>query len=288
MSQPEVSDQNAIHTMVCQEVHFRTSWYQRWDPLLGLAAGVYGHHRPNGVSPGGLIYHRKYWEWAAIAQALDERGMLCEGKCALGFAVGTEPLSSLFASRGVQVLATDLAVDDPGTKHWSGSNQHAAALDDLHYPHLIGNEAFRQRVTFRSIDMRKLPDLPRAQFDFVWSACALEHLGSLKAGLKFVHEATELLKPGGVGIHTTEFNVASLDRTLEDRQNVIYLRKHIEQLDADLRKNGRCLAEPDYFPGDGEHDRTYDLPPYYVSGRQHVKLKFCGHITTSIILLVLA
>jgi hypothetical protein len=122
----------------------------------------------------------------------------------------------------------------------------------------------------------------------VWSSCALEHLGSLKRGLEFVLAATELLKPGGVGVHTTEFNVSSQDRTLEHKYNSIFLRKHIESLDVELRKTERCLAEPDYFPGDGEHDRLFDYPPYYTHGRQHVKLKLGDYVTTSIVLVVLA
>jgi len=45
--------------------------------------------------PGWL--HRKLWEWCFIAQALFERGMLERGLRGLGSAVGSEPLSALFA-----------------------------------------------------------------------------------------------------------------------------------------------------------------------------------------------
>ncbi|MCX7406030.1 MAG: hypothetical protein NT089_09920, partial [Planctomycetia bacterium] len=41
--------------------------------------------------------HRKLWELAFIAQALEERGMLAPTRRGLGFAVGTEKLPSLFA-----------------------------------------------------------------------------------------------------------------------------------------------------------------------------------------------
>ena len=53
--------------------------------------------------------HRKIWEFCFIAQALDERGMLARGRRGLGFAVGTEPLPAMFASRGCAIVATDLA-----------------------------------------------------------------------------------------------------------------------------------------------------------------------------------
>ena len=45
---------------------------------------------------------------AGIAQALYERGKLKPGSRGLGFAVGKEPLSDLFASFGCDVVATDL------------------------------------------------------------------------------------------------------------------------------------------------------------------------------------
>ncbi len=268
--------------MVCQQVHFGTDWYRHWDALMGFSSGKYD------IVPKGILLHRKFWEWAAIAQALEERGMLADGRKGLGFAVGTEPLSSLFAARSVDVLATDLAADDPSVKDWSPSNQHASELNVLHYPHLVDSDQFRRRVSFRPADMRLLAGLPKTQFDFVWSSCALEHLGSLKNGIRFIHESTELLKPGGIGVHTTEFNVSSIDKTLEYPQNVIYLRKHIENLDVELRRKGWCLAEPDFFPGDGEHDRIFDIPPYYTHGRQHIKLQLDEFVTTSLILIVLA
>jgi hypothetical protein len=270
-----------IRTMVCQQLHFDSQWYRHWDSVMGFSAGYYE------IVPKSVRLHRKLWEWAAIAQGLEERGMLSEGRTGLGFAVGTEPLSSLFAGRGVNVLATDLAAGDPGVKDWSSSNQHAGKLETLHYPHLVDGNEFRKRVEFRPADMRRLAGLPKAHFDFVWSSCALEHLGSLKNGIRFVHESTELLKVGGIGIHTTEFNVSSLDKTLEHPQNSIYLRKHIENLDAELRKKGWCLAQPDFFPGDGDHDRIFDMPPYYSHGRQHVKLLLDEYVTTSMILVVL-
>jgi len=62
--------------------------------------------------PGRL--HRKDWEWCYIAQALHERGMLQQGKKGLGFAVGKEPLISLFAKYGCDILATDM--DEEGAK----------------------------------------------------------------------------------------------------------------------------------------------------------------------------
>lgn len=272
----------SIRSMVCRQSHFESPWYRQWDERLGFSAGRYS------IVPDHIRFHRKFWEWAAISQALAERGMLTAGRKGLGFAVGTEPLSSLFASFGVDVLATDLAPGDPSAKLWMATQQHAGLKKSLHYPHLVDEPSFEERVSFAFADMKRLEALPKGEFDFIWSSCAMEHLGSLSAGLRFVHESLALLKPGGVGIHTTEFNVGSLDQTLEHKENVIYLRKHIEALDGELRKKGSCLAELDFTPGDEIHDRKFDRPPYYQTGHEHIKLELGGHITTSISLVVLA
>jgi hypothetical protein len=79
----------------------------------------------------GRWLHRKLWEWAAISQALDERGMLADGKRGIGFAVGTEPLASLFASRGATIDATDYLADDDG---WADTGQNAKSLDAIRWP----------------------------------------------------------------------------------------------------------------------------------------------------------
>ena len=71
-----------------------------------------------------------------------------------------------------------------------------------------GRTEFAQRVTFRPVDMNALPaDL--TGFDFAWSSCALERLGTLEAGMDFVLAQMGCLRPGGVGVHPTEYLVSS-------------------------------------------------------------------------------
>jgi hypothetical protein len=57
--------------------------------------------------PPIYAYNRKLWEWAYIAEAVTQAGLLEPGRRALGFGVGTEPLPAIFASYGLSVLATD-------------------------------------------------------------------------------------------------------------------------------------------------------------------------------------
>jgi hypothetical protein len=76
--------------------------------------------------------------------------------------------------------------------------------------------------------LTNIQGIEHGAYDFLWSSCALEHLGSLDAGLDFVVNAMDLLKPGGTAIHTTEFNLSSDDETLTSGPCVIYRRRDID------------------------------------------------------------
>lgn len=258
-----------LESVTCRQEHFSSGWYEHWRDRYGFET----------------ILHRKLWEWCAITEALDERGFLKPGKKGLCFAAGQEPLVSMFASHGCRIEATDLAGDDEGSEVWKTTGQHSASLAILHKADLIDQETFEERVVFYPADMRDLSSFDREAYDFIWSSCALEHLGSLELGMKFVQDAMALLKPGGIAVHTTEINVGSLDETIEVGGAVIYRRKDLEALDARLRRNGMALERLDMFPGSGIHDRQYDYEPYGAHGRAHVKLELEGHVCTSQLLI---
>lgn len=270
------SAQFLIKTMVCQKEHFDSSWFLRWNQEINPDGG-------ESWSPRKL--RRKGWEWYAIAQALAEREMLRPGKRGLGFAVGTEPLSSLFAKYGVEVLATDLGNETETAKMWKTNNEHAATLEDLWKPNIISREDFLRHVRFENADMN-YPEKITEKFDFIWSSCALEHLGGLQPGWDFVLKSSQLLNPGGIAVHTTEFNVSSNSHTLTTGDSVIYRRCDIEALDYYLRRHSMCLEVMDFSAGTSPADRQYDIPPYYQAGRHHVKLKLADHISTSLIFIV--
>lgn len=266
-----------IKSMVCRAAAFEEPWFGPWASRLGL-------DDPQHPLPQRIL-HRKAWEWVCIAQALHERGALRSGARGLGFAVGAERLPSLFASYGVSIVATDTG--DPGIAGaWSKTGQYVGALDGLYAPALLSREAFDKLVSYRHVDMRDLSPLEEQGFDFLWSACAMEHLGSLDAGLDFVVEAVRLLKPGGLAVHTTELNLSAVDETLREGATVIYRRKDLELLDARLRGVGAGLVTLDLDPGTHEHDLKFDTPPYYQSGRHHLKLLLGGFVSTSVLLIV--
>lgn len=136
-----------LKSMICRYADFSAAWYKKKESGL-MIRQLAANHSAAQVD----FVNRKFWEWCAIAQALDERSMLRSGVRGLGFAVGTEPLTSYFAGRGVQVLATDL--DAEMSDEWILTNQHAASKNALFQPLLVHAEDFETRVSFRAADMR--------------------------------------------------------------------------------------------------------------------------------------
>jgi hypothetical protein len=266
---------------VCRYEHFQSEWYRHWGGMLPLAH--YGiDPAPNTTHP-----HRKAWEWCAMTQALSERGMLSCGRNGCGFGVGQEPLASLFASLGTNILATDLPAS-PEAAAWANTEQHAGSLDGIFRPEILDRSTFDRRVRFGPLDMRRL-DLPWAEhtgFDFLWSACSIPHLGSLDAGITFIAESTRLLRPGGWAVHTTEFNVSSDTNTVEAGDSVLYRERDIRALDRRLRAIGCGLSRCDFYAGDALEDLDFDAPPYGLTERQHVKLLLSGFVCTSMLLIV--
>ena len=226
--------------------------------------------------------NRKQWEHVYTLAALEQSGCFAPGKRGLGFGVGREPIPAVAASRGCSVLATDLAPMDPRTEGWQGTGQYGGDLGSLQYPQICPEEVLERQVQFAYADMRDLSGL-QGGYDFLWSSCALEHLGSLDAGLEFIRKSQDLLRPGGVAVHTTELNVSSLERTIENGPVVLYLRSHLEDLARELREAGYAL-ELNFQTGRDPEDLRVDVPPY--DSDRHLKILFARHATTSFGLLV--
>ena len=235
--------------------------------------------------------HRKPWELAYICQALSERGLLVPGARGLGFAVGAEKLPAFLASLGCRVTATDLASDDERNRDWAKTGQWVGTRDALNADGLCPAAEFRERVEFRPVDMNRVPDDLRG-YDFTWSTCSFEHCGNLELGLRFLERQMDCLKPGGVAVHTTEFNLSSNDDTLAEGSCVIYRLRDIEDVCQRLRSQGHHVEPIDVDPGMSELDTFVDPPPYYGSAAEpggrikHLRLSLAGHASTSIGLII--
>jgi SAM-dependent methyltransferase len=225
-------------------------------------------------------FQRKMWELWYVCQALHERRMLEPGRRGIAFGVGQEPLPSLFASFGCDVLATDQGLADAERQGWAATNQHASDLAGLYKSWLCDERAFAEHVSWRALDMREIPANLENSFDFCWSTCAFEHLGSLQAGIDFVLESMNVLRPGGVAVHTTEFNLSSNKETLESEQISIYRRCDMERLVEKLLAAGHEVEPFDWRPGNGILDHYIDLPPY--RSFPHLKLRIEQYTCTSV------
>ena len=208
-----------------------------------------------------VVYHRKMWELAFVLQAIFEHGLLAPRAKGLGFGCGREPIASFLAANGVAVTVTDPPQEEAKARGWVGTNQHLEALDTAHHPHLVDRAAFDRLVDARDADMNAIPaDL--TGFDFCWSTCAMEHLGSIEKGLRFVENSLNVLRPGGLSVHTMEFNVEADGPTINNWVTVLFQRKHIERLAARLRGRGHHVAELDFDAGNRPMDRFIDVPPW--------------------------
>lgn len=298
MQRPETASP-VIASFACRSEHFDAPWYRYWAERIAENGAELDRFGPEFAQTFAKVWdamtfdangwplyrHRKMWEWCAIAQALHERGQLRPGARGCGFAVGHEPLASLFAARGTTVLATDLGADDDDAD-WGGSGQQTSERDQLWWPNIVAKRDFDERVTFRPVDMRRMEGLEADAFDFVWSSCSLEHLGTLENGFEFVERSADLLKPGGLAVHTTEFNLDSDRDTVEEGWTVIYRERDLTKLAERLARRGASIDSLDFRRGDRVEDLNPDEPPYYENDRAHVTLKLEGFTATSIALIV--
>lgn len=237
--------------------------YAQWLDLFGEPAGA----------------NRKVWEWAWICQSLDQHfAGVSHGRptAVAGFGVGTEPIVGWMASQGHQVLATDLPSDDAGADHWASTNQLAADRAQLDPRGLATSEQMTERVTFRAVDMRDVPD-DLGTYDAIWSSCAIEHLGSLEAGLDFVRTTLRHCRPGGLSVHTTELNVSHEDHTVDSGHTVVYRRRDLEAFFDQLRAEGHEVLAT-FNLGSAPEDRIIDTQPW---GPVHLKMVVGDVVATS-------
>jgi hypothetical protein len=264
-----------LASRACCQADIETPWLRHWCERLGLAP----------------LYHRKIWEEAYVAQMLWEAGMLAPGRRGLVFAVGAEGLPALFAAAGAEILATDLPPEDEKAQVWRLTEQHAAGTAALFRPGLLPREEFDARVRFRPVDMNALPEeLLTGGFDFLWSVCSIEHLGSIEAMAEFVVRAMRCLKPGGIAVHTTEYNLVAEGPTIERGTTVLPQDRHVEALGRRAAAAGHALLPRVAAPPPGVLDLYVDLPPWPGSEERlrgtveppHLRLAIYGYRATSL------
>jgi len=247
---------------VCRQADFMTDDYKRWCAAF--------KQEP--------FFHRKQWEYVYILRSLNQRGVLGRGMKGLGFAVGTEPIPAVLASLGCEVVATDIDPTVGELKGWTTGNQLCRQVEDLNNVGICPADEFRKLCSYRPVDMNSIPE-DLTNFDFNWSSCSFEHLGSIEKGLAFLKNQLSTLRSGGVAVHTTEFNLSSNDETLETDNCVAFRQRDIDRVVTELRAAGHHVAELDYSLGWMPFDYKVDSPPW---GLPHLRLKLGHFVCTSI------
>ncbi|KAJ1540521.1 hypothetical protein HK096_010842 [Nowakowskiella sp. JEL0078] len=206
--------------------------------------------------------HRKRWEMVYIANIVLEMGLCSKGKKGLVWAAGQEILVSFFAGYGCSILATDMPPDGADISAWSNTGQFASSKESLFLEKYVAKNDFDELNLFEIFD-----------------ETLKEHVGSILLGQKFIIDAMDLLKPGGVAIHTTEFTLSSLDKTVDTGITVLWRKQDVEYLVHSLKVLGFEVYPMDFGAGTGIFDQKPDLPPYNL--QQHIKLQIGQHIATS-------
>jgi hypothetical protein len=253
---------------------FDSSWYKKWAKELKQDKDHLQDHQ---------IRANKFWQNAALTEALYEQGVLEAGKSGIGFGVGQERLPALFAKYGVNVTATDQDFTTQKAGHWA-KHELATSAQSLNKLGICPEDDFAAHVSYSPVDMKKVPKKFFDGFDFAWSNCALGHLGSLEAGLKFIEESLLCVKPGGTVVHTTEFNVLSNVTTSTGGDTVIFRAKDINRLYKKLTSLGYDCS-PVYFTfGTDPVDARVSMRPQY--GNDFSKIQVNGHIATQALLII--
>jgi SAM-dependent methyltransferase len=269
---PEAPPRVGLVSQACTQADLESEWAAYWLDRMRQTP----------------VYRRRLWERCYVLQALSERvpAFWSGGARGLGFGCGREPIASVLAGLGHELLLTDLPPEESERRGWLPRDR-LARLEDALREDVVGRAEFDARVSLRHMDMTRIDRDLEGRFDFCWSVCAFEHLGSLEAGKAFVEASLDVLRPGGVAVHTTEFSYANDEETVDHWQTVLYRRRDLTDLAARLEARGFEVAPLDFDVGDGPMDAFVDVPPYRHDVHElHLKISVDGFPCTAFGLIV--
>lgn len=253
---------------------FSTKWYKKWAKSLKQDKQHLENHD---------LFANKFWQNAIIAQALWERGVIAEGTRGVGFGVGQERLPALFASLGASVTATDQDFKTKKAGHWA-KYELATSTQSLNKIGICNKKIFDEKVDYQPVDMTKIKSNLFGKYNFLWSNCALGHLGSIPAGLNFIEQSLNCLVPGGWAVHTTELNILSNKETVEGGSTVIFRLRDLYALQRTLLSKGYVCSPFELKFGTSQEDRYISMRPLFGNG--HSKIQVMGHLATQIVILI--
>jgi hypothetical protein len=228
-------------------------------------------------------FHGKLWQFYAINHFINANfyNSSIKNKLGIGFGVGKEPMPAFFASRGAKICATDF-FENKNT-NWASTSQMSSNLQDLNDRGICDPDTFEKLVSLSSANMNYLEntDLPAA--DFIWSTCALGHIGGYQNGLNFIQNSLSLLKPGGIAVHTTELDIGAEKKVLESVDLNLYKQADLELTLAKIQQSGFTVPTHSFTLGIGGVEKFEDFPPY---SNWHLRLNVLGHTVLPVVLVI--
>jgi hypothetical protein len=109
----------------------------------------------------------------------------------------------------------------------------------------------------------------------------IEHLGSPALGLEFVRKSASLLRPGGVGIHTTEMELVPRETTMDYGHCAVYRPDDLLGLEQQLLADGFDVDFNLHVPMDSPEDRFISPANPKIPDPSHLKLAIGDSISTS-------
>lgn len=261
----------SLSSYAVSAAHFDHPEFLRWEAVIS--------GRPEPVDPPLPFKHRKMWEFAFILASVDGFGLYEPDARGVGFGVGAEPLAAVFAKGGVDVVATDQPAERG--RAWDSTGQLMRGLSNLSHPHIVSDDELARRTTVRPVDMNDLPaDL--GTFDFAWSSCVIEHLGSPRLGLDFIRNSCDFLKPGGISVHTTELELIPRAETMDYGHMAVYRPEDLLAFQDRMRNDGFEISLNLHVPMDAPEDRFVSLPyDDALEDESHLKLVIGDSVSTS-------
>jgi SAM-dependent methyltransferase len=143
-------------------------------------------------------------------------------------------------------------------------------------------------VRFAPLDMTNLRPLAeqRGSFDFMWSSCVVEHLGGYQITDRFILESLELLRPGGVAVHTTELNFLDVISPIEFPGCTFFTKAWVRNLGKLVAQAGARLIPLNPSCGPDPMDGVVDFPPFSWKSHMKVVIESGSILTTSVGLII--
>ncbi|MCP4216961.1 MAG: class I SAM-dependent methyltransferase [bacterium] len=195
--------------------------------------------------------HKKMWENGRVFQVLQEFGYLERNKTAVGLGSFNEILPFVLSNYLEHVYRTDYF---QGDNMWTKENETIIAETVPSFlPEGMPHDA--ARVSFMEMDGTDMTPFENESVDIVYSISAIEHFGNRNkaphGAVKCMQESERILKPGGICLGTTEFQLNDVKHAQyfreEDFRGEMLESHNMKPLEPFEFSLDTAMAKPAYF-----------------------------------------